>query len=126
VNNLIILDDLMTAAKNDQRVGDLFTKISHYRSLSTIYVVQNLFAQGKASLDVALNSQYLVLFNSPMDMHHISLMARRIYPRNPDVMMKVYEEACSRPYGYMMVDFKPSTPRIAETPDGYIAKSAVP
>jgi hypothetical protein len=39
VNNLIILDDLMTAAKNDNRVGDLFTMGSHHRSLSTIYVV---------------------------------------------------------------------------------------
>jgi hypothetical protein len=69
VNNLIVLDDLMTAAKNDNRIGDLFTKGSHHRSLSTIYVVQNLCAQGKASRDVSFNCQYMVLFNSPVDRH---------------------------------------------------------
>jgi hypothetical protein len=110
VNNLIILDDLMTAAKNDNRVGDLFTKGSHHRSLSTIYVVQNVFAQGRASRDVSLNCQYLVLFNSPVDRHQISLLSRLIYPRHPDKMLKRYEEAVSRPYGYLMLDFKPGTP----------------
>jgi hypothetical protein len=50
VSNLIILDDVMITAKNDNCVGNLFTKGSHHRSLSTIYVVQNLFAQGRASL----------------------------------------------------------------------------
>jgi hypothetical protein len=97
VNNLIVLDDLMTVAKNDNRVADLFTKGYHHRSLSTIYVVQNLFAQGKASRDVALNCQYLVLFNSPVDRHQISMLARRIYPGNTDKLLKRYEEAVSRP-----------------------------
>jgi hypothetical protein len=109
VNNLIVLDDLMTAAKNDNRVADLFTKGSHHRSLSMIYVVQNMFAQGKASRDVALNCQYLVLFNSPVNRHQISLMARRIYSRNPDKLLKRYEEAVSRPFGYLLVYLKPGT-----------------
>jgi hypothetical protein len=84
VNNLIVLDNLMTVAKNVNRLADLFTKGSHHRSLSTIYVVQNLFAQGRASRDVSLNCQYMVLFNSPVDRHQISLLARRIHPKHPD------------------------------------------
>jgi hypothetical protein len=99
----------MTAAKNDNRIGDLFTKGSHHRSLSTIYVVKNLFAQGKALRDVSLNCQYQVLFNSPVDRHQISLLAKRIFPRNPDKMMIKYEETVSRPYGYLLVDLKPGT-----------------
>jgi hypothetical protein len=91
VNNRIILDDLMTAAKNDNRVGDLFTKGSHL-SLSTIYVVQNVFAQGRASRNVALKCQYLVLFNLPVDRHQISLSSRCMYPRHPDKMLKRYED----------------------------------
>jgi hypothetical protein len=71
--------------------------------------VQNLFAQGKASPDVALNCQYLVLFNSPVDRHKISLLARRIYPRNHDTMLQRYEEAVSRPYRYLLIDFKSGT-----------------
>jgi hypothetical protein len=82
---------------------------SHHRSLSTIYVVQTLFTQIRASHDVSLNCQYLVLFNSPIDIHQISLLARRTYPRNPDKMINKFEEAVSRPYGYLLVDFKPGT-----------------
>jgi hypothetical protein len=109
VNNLIVLDDLMTVAKNDNRISDLFTKGSHHRCLSTIYVVQNLFAQGRASRDMLLNCQYMVLYNSPVDRHQISLLARKIYPKNPDKMMNKYEEVVSRPYRYLLIDVKPGT-----------------
>jgi hypothetical protein len=51
----------------------------------------------------------MVLFNSPVDRHQISLLARRIYPKTPDKMMNKYEEAMSRPYGYLLIDFKPGT-----------------
>jgi hypothetical protein len=51
----------------------------------------------------------MVLFNSPVDRHQISLLARRIYPTIPDKMMNKYEEASSRLYGYLLIDFKPGT-----------------
>jgi hypothetical protein len=51
----------------------------------------------------------MVLFNSPVDRHQISLLARRIYPKNPDKMMNTYEEAVSRPYRYLLIDCKPGT-----------------
>ena len=43
--HLIILDDLMD--ETDQRVASLFTKKSHYRNISVMYIVQNLFHRGK-------------------------------------------------------------------------------
>ena len=39
--HLIILDDLMD--ETDQRVASLFTKKSHHRNISVMYIVQNLF-----------------------------------------------------------------------------------
>ena len=53
--NIIIFDDLMSEAKCDQRIADLFTKGSHHRNISIIYLTQNLFPQGKACRDIALN-----------------------------------------------------------------------
>ena len=38
---LVILDDLM--AETDDRVTKLFTKGSHHRNLSVMFIVQNLF-----------------------------------------------------------------------------------
>ena len=45
--NLIVLDDLMAQSSKDKRIADLFTKGSHHRNLSIIYIVQNIFHQGE-------------------------------------------------------------------------------
>ena len=63
--NLIVFDDQMTDAGKDQRIVNLFTKGSHHRNLSVIYIVQNVFHQGKGSRSISLNSHYLVLFKNP-------------------------------------------------------------
>jgi hypothetical protein len=47
--HLIILDDLMD--ETDQRVASLFTKKSHHRNTSIIYIVQNLFDRGKHHIE---------------------------------------------------------------------------
>ena len=60
--NLIVLDDQMTDAGKDKRVVNLFTRGSHHRILSVIYIVQNLCHQEKGSRSISLNSHYLVLF----------------------------------------------------------------
>ena len=45
--NLIVLDDLMAQSGKDKRIYDLFMKGSHHRNLFIIYIVQNIFHQGK-------------------------------------------------------------------------------
>ena len=107
--NLIIFDDLMTEAKCDQRIADFFTKGSHHRNISIVYLTQNVFPQGKACRDIALNTQYLVLFNNPIDRQQVATLARRIYPSTSAMFMKRFEEATSRPYGYLVIGLKSST-----------------
>ena len=107
--NLIIFDDLMTEAKCDQRIADLSTKGSHHRNISIVYLTQNVFPQEKAYRDIALNMQYLVSFNNPIDRQQVATLARRIYPSTSVTFMKQFEEATSRPYGYLVVDLKSST-----------------
>ena len=46
--NLIVFDDQMISAGKNQRIVNLFTRGSHHRNLSVIYIVQNVFHQGKA------------------------------------------------------------------------------
>ena len=107
--NLIILDNLMTEEKCDQRIADLFTKGSHHRNISIVYLTQNVFPQGKSCRYIALNTQYLVLFNNPIDRQQVATLARRIYPSTSVTCMKQFEEATSRPYGYLVVDLKSGT-----------------
>ena len=107
--NLIIFDDLMTEAKCDQRIADLFTKGSHHRNISIVYLTQNVFPQGRACRDIALNMQYLVLFNNPIDRQQVATLARRIYPSICATFMRKFEDATATPYGYLALDLKSST-----------------
>ena len=65
--NLIVFDDQMIDASKDKRILNLFTRGSHHRNLSVIYIVQNLFHQGRGSRSISLNSHYLVLFKNTRD-----------------------------------------------------------
>ena len=89
---------------------NLFTKGSHHRNLSVIYIVQNLFHQGKGNRSISLNSHYLVLFKNPRDKLQILTLAKEMYPSETAWFIKEYEEAVRRPYGHLFVDLKPTTP----------------
>ena len=94
--NLIVLDDLMTQSGRDRRIADLFTKGSHHKNLSVIYIVQNIFHQGRETRDISLNTHYIILFKSPRDKQQISMLARQITPDRFQEYMNTYEEATSR------------------------------
>ena len=47
-----MFDDQMIYASKDKRIVNLFTLGSHHRNLSVIYIVQNLFHQGKGSRSI--------------------------------------------------------------------------
>ena len=99
----------MTEAKCDQRIADLFTKGSHHRNISIVYLTQNMLPKCKACKDIALNMQNLVLFNNPIDRQQVATLARIIYSSTSAMFMKRFEEASSRPYGYLVIDLKCST-----------------
>ena len=104
-----MFDDLMTDAKCDQRIADLFTKGSHHGNASVVYITQNLFPQGKLCRDIILNTQYKVLFNNPIDRQQVATLARRIYPSTSAVFMKRFEQATSYHYGHLVIDLKSDT-----------------
>ena len=109
IRNLIVFDDQMIEAGKDNRIVNLFTKGSHHRNLSVIYIVQNLFHQGKGNRSISLNSHYLVLFKNPRDKLQVLTLAKQMYPGRTDFFLKQYEEAVRRPYGYLLIDLKTTT-----------------
>jgi len=107
VRNLIILDDLMTDGK-DARVQEMFTVGSHHRNLSVICLLQNFYFPGTQTM--RRNSHYVVLFNMPVDKTQVKSISRQMFPDDPNYMLKAYEHAVSRPYGYLVLNLKPNTP----------------
>ena len=63
---LIVLDDLICESSSDI-VLDLFTKGSHHKNISVIFITQNIYYKGKAQRDISLNTKYLILFKNPRD-----------------------------------------------------------
>ena len=108
--NLVIIDDLMHDASNNLEVQNAFTKYVHHRNLSCIYIVQNLFMQGKSSRTINLNTNYIVLFKNPRDKYQVYLLARQMFPGQTKYFLEAFNDATSCPYGYLLVDFKAMTP----------------
>ena len=107
--NLIVFDDQMIEASKYKRIVNLFTRGSHHRNPSVIYIVQNLFHQEKGSRSISLNSHYLVLFRNPRDKLQILTLAKQMYPGQTDFFLNQYEEAVKRPFGYLLIDLKTTT-----------------
>jgi hypothetical protein len=74
-----------------------------------VLIVQNIFYQGKELRNISLNAHYTVLFKSPRDKQQISMLARQVNPRKVQEFMRSYEDATSRPHGYLILDLKPTT-----------------
>ena len=109
-HSLLVLDDLMSQCSNDQRVADLFTRGSHHRGISVLYLTQNLFPPGKLSSTISLNSHYFVIFRNPCDSLGISTLAKQMFPGRTDYLMESFRDATSRPYGYLVIDCHQLTP----------------
>ena len=109
-NSLVVLDDLMAQCSNDQRVSDLFTRGSHHRGISVLYLTQNLFPPGKLSRTISLNSHYMVIFRNPRDSLGITTLAKQMFPKHGNYLLESFHDATSKPYGYLMIDCHQLTP----------------
>lgn len=77
VNNMIIIDDLMSLYAKDPRINDLFTEGSLYGNLSVIVLNQNLYFRNNPTQ--RRNCQYLTLFNNQVEKQPVSIFARQMY-----------------------------------------------
>ena len=101
---LLIIDDLMS--ETDDSVTKIFTKISHHKSVSVLYLTQNLFFQGKQNRTISLNTHYMVLFKNPRDASQIAVLGKQMYPNKSKILVEAFRDATSVPYGYLLVDMR--------------------
>lgn len=108
VRNLLVLDDQMenkqATRRGDNGTTKFFTQGSHHRNLTVVYIVQNLFNQDPAMRTISLNTQYMVLFKNVRDVTQIRLLGRQMY-MNADFLADCYQDATSRPHGYLLIVF---------------------
>lgn len=102
---LLIVDDLMHEA-NDA-MANLFTKGSHHRNVSVVFLVQNMFHRNKHARTISLNCHYMILFKNPRDASQFANLARQMYPRRSEFAVEAYKDATRQPYSYLLVDLRP-------------------
>lgn len=67
-STLLIIDDMMSEINSEMQ--DLFTRFSHHRSISIIFIVQNIFysgGKGGAFRTISLNTNLIILMKNPRD-----------------------------------------------------------
>ena len=108
--NVVVIDDQMQEAGNMEEVANLFTKGSHHRNITAVYIVQNVFDKGKIHRTISLNSHYIVLFKNPRDQGQARTLAQQIFPTQVKFFMKAFENATQKQHGYILLDLHPLTP----------------
>ena len=106
--HLVVLDDLMDS--NDRRIEQFFTRSCHHRNTSCIYIVQNIFNQGKGHRTCSLNAHYIVYFKSPRDVSQIRVLEHQMFPGKKNFLVESYQDACNKPYQFLFLDLKADTP----------------
>ena len=107
VHKLIVIDDLMHKAVDNQEIELLFTQYCHHRNLSCIYIQQNLFMKGKHAKTIGINAWYMVLFDNVRDKNQVMYLGRQLHPRKSKSFVSLYESAVKKPWSYLVLDLSP-------------------
>lgn len=105
--DVIVLDDLMEKILDNVSAQALFTKYCHHYNISTIFITQNVMAQGRCARNISLNTLILVVFQNHRDKNQALSLAKQQSPRNPDLFLQAFEDATNSPHGYLVVDCTP-------------------
>jgi len=106
---VLVLDDLMDEGGNDKRVLDLFTKHSHHRNITVIYLCQDLFPNGKFAKTISRNAHYIIAFKNPRDQLGIRNLLLQSFPTQWQDVLDTFRKVTDRPYGYMLLDLHPAS-----------------
>ena len=78
----MVLNDQIGVAGSSTSVADLFTTGSHNKILTVIYLMHNVFNQGKSQITISLNSQNIVVFRNARNASQFRTMAYQICPND--------------------------------------------
>ena len=105
---VLVLDDLMAEGGQDKRVLDLFTKDSHHRNITVLFLTQDLFPPGKFAKTINRNAHYIIAFKNPRDKTGIRNILMQMYPERWRRVLELNNRITSRPFGYLFLDVHPA------------------
>ena len=106
---LLVMADLMTEGNNDKTVLDIFTKHSHHRNITVLYLCQDMFPPGKYAKSISRNAHYIVAFKNPRDQLGLRNVVLQAFPLKWQTVLEVFRRVTSRPFGYLVLDLHPAS-----------------
>ena len=124
-NILFILDDCFLEAVENKNVVNAFTKGRH-QNISTIFITQNLFFNGKYSRNIALNCSHFILMRN-RDLGQVETLGRQLYGKSKaNEFINIYKKALSmNTYGYLLIDLGPKTPECLQLRTNIVDESPI-
>ena len=95
---VLVLDDLMEEGVQDKRVLDLFTKDSHHRNITVLYLTQDLFPTRKFSKTINRNANYIVAFKNPQDQTGMRTILLQTFPDRWRQLLRLFKRFTLRPF----------------------------
>ena len=96
---ILVLDDLMDEGSGDKRVLDLFTKHSHHRDITMLYLCQDMFPTGKYAKSISRNAHYVIAFKNPRDQLGVRNLLLQSFPTCWKDCLQTYQECTQEPFG---------------------------
>ena len=96
---LMIVDDLMS--ETNQLEADIFTKLSHHRNISILYLSQNVFDKNKYVRTITLNAHYsysLKTQGMPVNLRFLRDKCIQTHPSLPWRLMRTLQGFCTVTY----------------------------
>lgn len=97
-HTVMIIDDFMSDAVKNKDLMSIFTNIftveTHHKNVICIFTLQNLFADGFRT--IRLNSDFICLFSSPVDVNSIKNFLRQIDDNNYELYFDAYKHCISQ------------------------------
>ncbi|CAH3017870.1 unnamed protein product [Porites evermanni] len=87
----------------------LFSKQSHHRNISVMFLCQDLFPPGKFAKTISRNAHYIVAFKNPRDQVGMRTLTLQAFPNDLSHEMNIFRECTQRPFGYLMLNLHPAS-----------------
>ena len=104
---IVVLDDLMKEGSSDSKVLDIFTKESHHLNITCFMILQNIFFQGKYSVDIKRNATYIILFLNCRNRRSRKNLLLEIFDKTHAQAVDAWLQKLgdTRPYSSVLLDY---------------------
>ena len=85
-----------------------FTKHSHHRNITVIYLCQDIFPPGKYAKNISRNAHFVIAFKNPRDQLGLKNLLLQALLRGGKTGVGVNRKVTQRPYGYLASELHPA------------------